>query len=97
VIASDEELAKEMIDFVGEVSFFVHTPQGYYFAVKYYDVTDSFTCPPKEVVLRISIALKNPLSSARFEPANLGPMASTLIITPPRMTSFNVILYESQF
>jgi hypothetical protein len=24
-------------------------------------------------------------------------MASTLIITPPMMTSFNVILYESQF
>jgi hypothetical protein len=28
--------------------------------------------PPKEVVLRILIALKNPLSSAGFGPANLG-------------------------
>jgi hypothetical protein len=35
--------------------------------------TDCFTSPPKEVVLRISITLKNTASSARFEPLNLGP------------------------
>jgi hypothetical protein len=34
--------------------------------------TDGFTSPPKEVVLRIFIALKNPLTSAGIEPANLG-------------------------
>jgi hypothetical protein len=34
--------------------------------------TDGFTSPPKEVVLRIFIALKNPSSSAGFEAANLG-------------------------
>jgi hypothetical protein len=34
--------------------------------------TDDFTSPPKEVVLRIFITLKNPLSSAGFEPENLG-------------------------
>jgi hypothetical protein len=39
--------------------------------------TASFTSPPKEVVLRIVIALRNPSSSPGFEPANLGPMAST--------------------
>jgi hypothetical protein len=31
---------------------------------------DSFTCPPKEVVLRSFVALKNPSPSAEFEPAN---------------------------
>jgi hypothetical protein len=34
--------------------------------------TDGFTSPPKEVVLRIFITLKNPSTSARIEPANLG-------------------------
>jgi hypothetical protein len=33
---------------------------------------DGFTSPPKEVVLRIVIALKIPSLSAGFEPANLG-------------------------
>jgi hypothetical protein len=41
-------------------------------AVKCRYVTDDFTSPPKEVVLRIFIALKNPSPSAGFEPANLG-------------------------
>jgi hypothetical protein len=40
-------------------------------AVKYY-VADGFTSPPKEVVLRIFMALKNPFLTARFETANLG-------------------------
>ena len=34
--------------------------------------TDGFTSPPKEGVLRIFFALKNPTVSAGFEPANLG-------------------------
>jgi hypothetical protein len=34
--------------------------------------TDGFTSPPKEGVLWIFFALKNPTASARFEPANLG-------------------------
>jgi hypothetical protein len=34
--------------------------------------TDSFTSSPKEVVLWIFIALKNPSFSAGFEPANPG-------------------------
>jgi hypothetical protein len=34
--------------------------------------TDGFTSPLKEVVLRISIALKNASLSGGFEPANLG-------------------------
>jgi hypothetical protein len=34
--------------------------------------TDGFTSPPKEVVLRIFITLKNPSTSVGIEPANLG-------------------------
>jgi hypothetical protein len=34
--------------------------------------TDGFTSPPKEVVLRIFITLKNPSPSVGIEPANLG-------------------------
>ena len=34
--------------------------------------TDGFTSPPKEGVLRIFCALKNPTASAGFEAANLG-------------------------
>jgi hypothetical protein len=34
--------------------------------------TDGFTSPPKEVVLRMFITLKNPSTSAGIEPANLG-------------------------
>jgi hypothetical protein len=33
---------------------------------------EGFTCPPKEVVLRIFMALKTPSLSVGFEPANLG-------------------------
>jgi len=41
-------------------------------------VTDGFTSPPKEGVLRIFFFLKNPTASAGFEPANLVLKASTL-------------------
>ena len=34
--------------------------------------TDGFTSPPKEGVLRIFFALKNPTASVGFEPANFG-------------------------
>jgi hypothetical protein len=36
------------------------------------DMGKAFTSPPKEGVLRIFFALKNPTVSAGFEPANLG-------------------------
>jgi len=35
-------------------------------------VTDGFTSPPKEGVLRIFFVLKNPTASAGFEPVILG-------------------------
>jgi hypothetical protein len=46
--------------------------------------TDGFTSPPKEVVLRIFITLKNPWSGSN--PRTLGPVASTLTTSPPRST-----------
>jgi hypothetical protein len=45
---------------------------------------DSFTSPPNEGALRISIAPKNPLCRPSLNPRTLGKMASTLTITPPR-------------
>jgi hypothetical protein len=38
--------------------------------------TDGFTSPPKEVVLRIFITLKNPSTSAGIEPATSGEHAN---------------------
>jgi hypothetical protein len=43
-----------------------------------------FTSPPKEGVLQICITLKNPSPRPGFNPRTLGPMASTLSISPPR-------------
>jgi hypothetical protein len=48
--------------------------------------TDGFTFPPKEVVLRIFIAIKNSLSSAGFEPANHRSSGKHVTIIPPRAT-----------
>jgi hypothetical protein len=45
--------------------------------------TDGFISPPKEVVLRIFIAIKNPLS---LKQRTLGPIASTLTTRLPRAT-----------
>jgi hypothetical protein len=47
--------------------------------------TSGFTSHPKEGVLRIFIALKNPSPSPGSNPRPLGPVASTLTITPPRL------------
>jgi hypothetical protein len=44
----------------------------------------NFTSHPKEGVLRIVIALKNPSPRLGFNPRPLCPLESTLISTPPR-------------
>jgi hypothetical protein len=59
-----------VMNFAYEVYFF--TPVGFLTCCKILQGTESFTSPPKEVVVRILIAFKNPLSSARFQPAKLG-------------------------
>ena len=46
--------------------------------------TDGFTSPPKEGVLRIFFALKNPTASAGFEPANLGAKGQHATPRPPK-------------
>jgi hypothetical protein len=46
--------------------------------------TDDFTSPPKEGVLRIFFAVKNPTASARFEPANLGTKGQHATPRPPQ-------------
>jgi hypothetical protein len=42
--------------------------------------TDGFTAPPKEGVLRIFFALKNPTASAGFEPATTEAAFITLLL-----------------
>ena len=46
--------------------------------------TDGFTSPPKEGVLRIFFALKNPTASAGFEPANLVTKGQHATSRPPK-------------
>jgi hypothetical protein len=46
--------------------------------------TSGFTSDPKEGVLRIFIALENSSPRSGLNPRPLGPVASTLIITPQR-------------
>jgi hypothetical protein len=46
--------------------------------------TDGFTSPPKEGVLWIFFALKNPTASAGFEPANLGTKGQHATSRPPK-------------
>ena len=46
--------------------------------------TNGFTSIPKEGVLMIFFALKNPRASAGFEPANLGIKGQHAISRPPK-------------
>ena len=46
--------------------------------------TDGFTSPPKEGVLKIFFALKNPTALAGFEPANLGTKGQHATSRPPK-------------
>jgi hypothetical protein len=46
--------------------------------------TSGLTSPPKEGMLRNFIALKNPSRQPGLNLRPLGPVASTLTITPPR-------------
>jgi hypothetical protein len=52
--------------------------------------THSFTSLPKEGVLRIFSALKNPTASAGFEPANLGTRGQHANPTPPKPLTVTV-------
>jgi hypothetical protein len=56
--------------------------------------TSGFTSHPKEGVLRIFIALKNPTSRPGLNPRPLGPVASTLTTTPPMRLYFRLGLLQ---
>ena len=45
---------------------------------------NGFTSLPKEGVLRIFFALKNPMASAGFEPVNLGTKGQHASSRPPK-------------
>jgi hypothetical protein len=62
----------------------IHARKDLLHAVNLRHGTDGFTSPPKEVVLRIFITLKNPRPG--LNPRTLGPVASTLTTSPPRAT-----------
>ena len=46
--------------------------------------TNGFTYLPKEGVLRVFLALKNPTASAGFEPANVGNKGQHATSRPPK-------------
>jgi hypothetical protein len=48
--------------------------------------TDGFTSPPKEVVLTIFIAVKNPSTASECEPAILGSSGKHATTRPSRAT-----------
>jgi hypothetical protein len=50
--------------------------------------TDGFTSLPKEGMLRIFFALKNPTASAGFEPANLGTKGQHATSRPPKSCGY---------
>jgi hypothetical protein len=87
LIENQEELAKENMNFAFT---FVHTSKPSLTCHKILRPgADVFTSPPKEGVQRIFIAIKIYLSRPRLIPRTLGPMASTLSITPPRTTKLH--------
>ena len=56
--------------------------------------TDGFTSPPKEGVLRIFFALKNPKASAGFEPANLGTKGQHATPRPPKPLLYTYSIFN---
>jgi hypothetical protein len=69
-------------------SIFVHTSKWFLiFREIILHGADSFTPPPKESVLRIFIALKNPSLRQGFNLRTLGTMVSMLTVTPQRQPS----------
>jgi hypothetical protein len=78
-----EEWTKEW-EFCQSVS---EIPQGILHRKILQNGTSGFTSDPKEGVLRIFTALKNPSSRPGLNPRPLGPVASTLTTTPPRRQS----------
>ena len=92
----EELLGREMADeFCLKVPDFHVTFRDLLHAVNLRHVTDGFTSPPKEGLLRFFFfALKNPTTSAGFEHANLGTRGQHATSRPPRP---QVLDYENPF
>jgi hypothetical protein len=67
--------------------------QGYLHAANLRHGTDGFTSAPKEGVLRIFFALKNPTASVGFEPANLGTKGQHATSRPPKPLPLSLQLH----
>ena len=80
-----ELCGREMADeFLPEMPYFHVAFRNLLHALNLRHGTDGFTSPPKEGVLRIFFALKNPTASAGFEPANLGTKDQHATSRPPK-------------
>jgi hypothetical protein len=76
-------LAKEMMNLALR-SIFIHASKWFFtFRKVLRHGADVCISPPKESVLRIFVALKNPSPLPGLKPRTLGPMATTLTITSP--------------
>jgi hypothetical protein len=71
LVAKQEYLAKEIITFAFRSVFSYFVCSLSYRKILRHG-SDGFTFPPKEVVLRIFIAVKNTSPPAGLEPANIG-------------------------
>ena len=83
---NDRWILPEMLDF--HVSF-----RNLLHAVNLGHGTDGFTSPPKEGVLRIFFALKNPTASAGFEPANLATKGQHATSRPPKPLRWRFVFF----
>jgi hypothetical protein len=63
-------------------------------AVNLRNASHSFTFLPKEGVMRIFLALKNPTTSAGFEPANLGFKGQHTTSRPPKTLTLTVTKFQ---
>ena len=72
-----DEFCLKMPDFHVTFRYLLH-------AVNLRHGTNDFTSLPKEGVLRIFFALKNPTASAGFEPANFGTKGQHATSRPPK-------------
>ena len=85
ILPENVRLPREMADeFCLKMPDFHVTFRDLLHAVNLQHGTDGFTSPPKEGVLRIFFALKNPTASVGFEPANLGTKGQHATSKPPK-------------
>jgi hypothetical protein len=86
LVTKQEKLGKTCL-LILQAKYLCHTPQGSLTCRKLErHGADSFTSPPKEVVLRILSPLKIHRPRPGLNPRNFGPMASKITSRPETMT-----------